>query len=133
MTLKIVKESKDSIESEKKLFHFFKRLGCELLQIALETLDKELYEKVYKKRGYKVERINERTIYCLFGELTYRRRLLKKEGAKSIYPLDHKMGFEARKHYSLGAMALIVKAMAKTTARNASEMIQNLAYITVPH
>ena len=133
MILKIIKEAKDSIESEKKLFHFFKNLGCELLQSALEILDKELYEKVYKKCGYKVERIDERTVYCLFGELTYKRRLLKKEGAKSIYPLDHKMGFEARKHYSLGTMALIVKAMAKTTARNASEMIQDLAHITVSH
>lgn len=132
MILKIIKEANDSIESEKMLFHFFKKLVCELAQVALEKTDTELYETVYKKQGYKVSRYDTRTIYCLFGELTIKRRLLKK-GEKSFYPLDHKMGFEPRKHYSLGVMSLIVKTMAKTTSRNTSELLQDLADITVSH
>lgn len=64
--------------------------------------------------------------------LTYTRRLLQKEG-KSFYPLDCKMGFESRKHYSLGMIEQIVESVAITTSRSASELLQSLAGITISH
>ena len=77
-------------------------------------------------------RRDSRTICCRYGELTYTRRLLQKEG-KSFYPLDRKMGFESRKHYSLGMIERIVEAVAITTSRSASELLQSLAGITISH
>ena len=129
--ISIIKKSKDSIEAERKIEHWLMRVTCQLIAAALERIDAELYQ-LYKAQGWRVSRRDSRTIYCRYGELTYTRRLLQK-GGKSFYPLDRKMGFEPRKHYSLGMIERIVEAVAITTARGASELLQNLAGITISH
>ena len=129
--ISIIKESKDSIEAERKIEHWFAKVNCQLMAEVLECIDEELYQ-IYKAQWWRVARRDSRTIYCRYGELTYTRRLLQKDG-KSFYPLDHKMGFEPRKHYSLGMIEQIVEAVAITTARSASELLQNLAGITISH
>lgn len=43
------------------------------------------------------------------------------------------MGFEPRKHYSLGMIERIVESVAITTSRSASELLQSLAGITISH
>ena len=129
--ISIIKESKDSIEAERKIEHWLMRVTCQLIAAALERIDAELYQ-IYKAQGWRVARRDSRTIYCRYGELTYTRRLLQKDG-KSFYPLDRKMGFEPRKHYSLGMIEQIVDAVAITSALSASELLQNLAGITISH
>mgnify|MGYP002656817386 CR=1 FL=1 len=129
--ISIIKESDDSIESERKLTHWLEEMNCQLIAMALARIDTELYQ-IYKVQGWRVARRDSRTIYCRYGELTYARRLLQKDG-KSFYPLDRKMGFEPRKHYSLGMIERIVEAVAITTSRSASELLQSLAGITISH
>lgn len=129
--ISIIKESDDSIESERKLTHWLEEMNCQCIAMALERIDAELYQ-IYKAQGWRVARRDSRTIYCHYGELTYTRRLLQKDG-KSFYPLDRKMGFEPRKHYSLGMIERIVEAVAITTSRSASELLQSLAGITISH
>lgn len=132
-TIRIIQSAKDSIEAEKKLFSFGLRLLNTLVQSALEVIDKELYKNEYKAKGYRISKRDQRTIYCLWGELTYSRRLLKAEGKKSIYPLDRKMGFEPGKHYSLAVIENIVKVMATTTSRNTEKILQDLTHISASH
>lgn len=129
----IIKAAEDSIEAEKKLFSFGLTLLNTLVQGALEIIDKELYRNEYKDKGYRISRQDQRTIYCLWGELTYRRILLKAEGKKSFYPIDHKMGFDAGKHYSLAVIENIVKVMSTTTSRNTEKILQDLTRINVSH
>ena len=129
--ISIIKESDDSIESERKLTHWLEEMNCQLIAMALDRIDAELYQ-IYKAQGWRVARRDSRTIYCRYGELTYARRLLQKDG-KRFYPLDRKMGFEPRKHYSLGMIERIVEAVAITTSRSASELLQSLAGITISH
>ena len=129
--ISIIKESDDSIEAERKLTHWLTEMNCQLIAMALARIDTELYQ-IYKAQGWRVARRDSRTICCRYGELTYTRRLLQKEG-KSFYPLDRKMGFESRKHYSLGMIERIVEAVAITTSRSASELLQSLAGITISH
>ena len=129
--ISIIKESDDSIESERKLTHWLEEMNCQLIAMALEHIDAELYQ-IYRSQGWRVARRDSRTICCRYGELTYARRLLQKDG-KSFYPLDRKMGFEPRKHYSLGMIERIVEAVAITTSRSASELLQSLAGITISH
>ena len=129
--ISIIKESDDSIESERKLTHWLEEMNCQLIAMALERIDAELYQ-IYKAQGWRVARRDSRTICCRYGELTYARRLLQKDG-KSFYPLDRKMGFEPRKHYSMGMIERIVEAVAITTSRSASELLQSLAGITISH
>lgn len=129
--ISLIKESDDSNEAERKLTHWLTEMNCQLIAMALARIDTELYQ-IYKAQGWRVARRDSRTIYCRYGELTYTRRLLQKEG-KNFYPLDRKMGFEPRKHYSLGMIERIVEAVAITTSRSASELLQSLAGITISH
>ena len=129
--ISLIKESDDSIEAERKLTHWLTEMNCQLIAMALARIDTELYQ-IYKVQGWRVARRDSRTICCRYGELTYTRRLLQKEG-KSFYPLDCKMGFESRKHYSLGMIERIVESVAITTSRSASELLQSLAGITISH
>ncbi|WP_440248783.1 UPF0236 family transposase-like protein, partial [Dialister succinatiphilus] len=93
--ISLIKESDDSIEAERKLTHWLTEMNCQLIAMALARIDTELYQ-IYKVQGWRVARRDSRTICCRYGELTYARRLLQKDG-KSFYPLDRKMGFEPRK------------------------------------
>ncbi len=129
----IFHDSSDSIQREEKLFAYFSALFSLLVSVILEEMDRVLYEERYKKEGYTVSRIDERTICCLWGTLTYRRRLLKKEGKKSFYPLDRKMGFEPRKRFSLAMIMRIATAMAVTPSRSASKIIKALTTIDISH
>lgn len=81
--ISIIKESDDSIESERKLTHWLEGMNCQLIAMALERIDTELYQ-IYKAQGWRVARRDSRTIYCRYGELTYARRLLQKMGRASI-------------------------------------------------
>ena len=129
--ISLIKKSDDSIEAERKLTHWLTEMNCQLIAMALARIDTELYQ-IYKVQGWRVARRDSRTICCRYGELTYTRRLLQKEG-KNFYPLDCKMGFESRKHYSLGMIERIVESVAITTSRSASELLQSLAGITISH
>ena len=129
--ISLIKESDDSIEAERKLTHWLTEMNCQLIAMALARIDTELYQ-IYKVQGWRVARRDSRTICYRYGELTYTRRLLQKEG-KSFYPLDCKMGIESRKHYSLGMIERIVESVAITTSRSASELLQSLAGITISH
>lgn len=131
--LKVTYEAKDSIEWEEKLNWLCSGWFCALVREALGEIDKALYEEVYKPQGYRVSRKDTRTISCRFGELTYTRRLLTKGAGTSFYPLDHKLGFEKGKRYSLSVISKISKVMAMTTSRNASAIMQEVTNIAVSH
>ena len=42
--ISIIKESDDSIESERKLTHWLEEMNCQLIAMALERIDAELYQ-----------------------------------------------------------------------------------------
>ena len=48
--ISIIKESDDSIESERKLSHWLEEMNCQLIAMALERIDTELYQ-IYKLQG----------------------------------------------------------------------------------
>ena len=62
-----------------------------------------------------------------------RKRLILPGSQYPDMPLDCKMGFESRKHYSLGMIEQIVESVAITISRSASELLQSLAGITISH
>lgn len=50
--ISIIKESDDSIESERKLTHWLEEMNCQLIAMALERIDAELYQ-IYKAQGWR--------------------------------------------------------------------------------
>ena len=97
--IEIIKGASDSIESEEKIRHYFEQIQCQAVGKAWERIDEEL-SKTYKEKGWQTERRDERTIQASYGAVTFRRRLMKKEGEKSIYPLDHELGIRPYQRYT---------------------------------
>lgn len=130
----ILSSSPDNIAAERALWHWWNETVCQLVAMTLEVLDEALYQE-YKEKGWRVERMDSRTVQCLFGPLTYKRRLLVKPDskAKRFYPLDRKLGFEKGKRYSLALMERIVRIMSMTTSRNTSQAVALLTQCTVSH
>lgn len=83
--ISIIKESDDSIESERKLTHWLEEMNCQLIAMALGRIDAELYQ-IYRSQGWCLAHRDSRTIYCRYGELTYARRLLQKDGEELLSP-----------------------------------------------
>ena len=90
--LEILKDAEDSISWEERMRSYFAEYICNALGTAIEWLDDEIVEK-WKQEGWRVERRDKRTILTSFGQMTFLRRRMKKEGEAGCYPLDDAMGF----------------------------------------
>ncbi len=49
--ISLIKESDDSIEAERKLTHWLTEMNCQLIAMALERIDTELYQIFTRYRG----------------------------------------------------------------------------------
>lgn len=131
--LKAIKDSKDSLAMERALWHLFTEVFCLVVSMAFELIDEELYKETYKPQGWRVSRRDARTVYCLFGPVTFKRRRLERKGDKAIYPLDLKMGFQPNVHYSLGLLYRVAEAVQITQFRHVSKMVKLLTPTELSH
>lgn len=115
--IEIIKKAADSLSREKNLQIWLTQFIMKKMAKALEVIDNELVKK-YKEQGYQVERLDKRSIQCVFGELVYRRRLMKAEGKKSLYPLDKELGIEAYQRNTTYMEWKIAQIASQSTYRN---------------
>lgn len=131
--IEIIKGAKDSIEIEERIKHYIETLICKAVAKALERIDEELAGQ-YKAKGWKAERRDERTIQASYGAVTFKRRLMKKEGeAKSIYPLDHELGIRPYQRYTAYMEYLVAQIGAKSVYRATASAVSVLSPVTISH
>lgn len=130
--IEIIKGAKDSIEREEKTRHYFEQLQCKAVGEAWERIDEEL-AKQYAGEGWKTERNDERTIQASYGTVTFKRRLMKKEGEKSIYPLDHALGIRPYQRYTAYLTYIVAQIGAKSVYRTTAAAINALTPATMSH
>jgi len=130
--IKIIKDSHDNISREENLKKYLEKINCRLVGEALEEVDKELAAE-YGKDGWKVERRDERVVQTSYGFVRAKRRLMKKEGEKPIYPLDKELGVRAYQRYSAYFEFMVAKLGAKSVYRVTAEAINTLTPITISH
>lgn len=130
--IEIIKKAADSLSREKNLQIWLTQFIMKKMAKALEVIDNELVKK-YKEQGYQVERLDKRSIQCVFGELVYRRRLMKAEGKKSLYPLDKELGIEAYQRNTTYMEWKIAQIASQSTYRNTAAAVDILTAISVSH
>ncbi|MBQ7478707.1 MAG: ISLre2 family transposase [Selenomonadaceae bacterium] len=130
--IRIIKGAKDSIDSEEKIRHYFEELQCQAVGAAWERIDAEL-SRQYKEKGWKTERRDERTIQASFGAVTFKRRLMKKEGEKSIYPLDHEIGIRPYQRYTAYMEYTVAQIGARSVYRTTAAAVSALSPVTMSH
>ena len=130
--IKIIKGASDNIESEEKIRYYFEQLQCQAVGKAWERIDEELY-KTYQEKGWKSERRDERTIQTSYGAVTFKRRLMKKEGEKSIYPLDHEFGIRPYQRYTDYITYTVAQLGARSVYRTTAAAVNMLSPVTISH
>lgn len=86
--MKIIKAAPENISREEAMKQYFEKLACRCVSEALEKIDVELAAE-YGKAGWRVERLDQRTIQASYGTIQIRHRRMEKEGEQGIYPLDN--------------------------------------------
>ncbi|MBD3949895.1 ISLre2 family transposase [Tuanshanicoccus lijuaniae] len=130
--LSILKKNDSLFSSEAMLKLFFEELTKLLMEYALKQYEQECIHQ-YKTEGWELERKESRTINFTFGEVTFKRYRMRKEGEKSVIPLDKSLSLPAREHYSPGAKGQMIAIIDGMTYRKAAETINSLCPYTVSH
>ena len=131
--IEIIKGAKNSIESEEGIRHYFEDLACKAVGKAWEQIDAELARN-YKAKGWRTERRDERTIQTSYGAVTFKRRLMKKEGEKkSTYPLDHELGIRPYQRYTVYMEYIVAQIGAKSVYRTTAAAVNALSPVTMSH
>ena len=130
--IEIIKRSSNEIEMEHNLWLFLSKKFCCKVAEALECIDRELVAE-YEKKGYKSQRSDPRTVYGMFGGITYRRHRMKRKGEPGFCPLDRELGFEKRQRFTPYFQYNVAKVAAHSVYRATAEAVNLLTPVTISH
>lgn len=124
-----VKGKQSLIEIEQALFTLVMAAVCAGFGELMTHLDDQLFAS----QGGKCLRKDNRTITCLFGAITFKRRLIERQDGSHVYLLDEKLGLAKRKRYSPLLFAKVSLLASKGPYRTISTAINTLTPFSVSH
>ena len=96
--INLIKGCPNGLVLEKEVWRRGIELQCRAFARALEAYDAEIARQYAGKQ--EVLRLDQRTLLCMFGTVTFSRRLVRHEGEKPFYPLDRVLGLAPYQRYS---------------------------------
>lgn len=117
----------DEIEKEKQLLLLTNRLMNSFFTCCITIKERQL-RSYYQAKGYQPGKKQERTIYFLFGPLTYSRTPWKK-GKETVYPIDKWLAALPSIHYSIGVINALVQASQHGSYRDIAAIFSNCSPI----
>ncbi|WP_237558643.1 ISLre2 family transposase [Enterococcus hirae] len=118
----------DVLSKEEQLVSLSSRVMNYLLNQYIKLYEPAILQK-YQAQGYSTGKNAERSVYFLFGEITYARTPLEKNG-HIVYPIDELLGLERYSRYSVGAKYALVSLSMVTSYRKSAELIETIADVT---
>ena len=116
---------------EKEVWRWGIELQSQAFARALEIYDAEMARQYAGKQ--EVLRIDQRTVLCMFGTVTFSRRLVRREGGKPFYPLDNILGLSPYQRYSPLLLYSVTKVVAGSVYRAAAEAVNTLTPLDISH
>lgn len=96
-------------------------LGCEVLKVVLEELDREIKTDKARKKEWSVVRKDDKDLLTPFGKVNYERTYYRhKESNEYTYLVDQKAGFKPRSRISENVKAELIDASAIMSYENAT-------------
>lgn len=127
-TLMLLDNSQNNeIEKEQQLLLLTNRLMNSFFTCCITIKERQL-RSYYQAKGYHPGKKQERTIYFLFGSLTYSRTPWKK-GEETIYPIDKWLSVQPYVHYSIGVISALVRASQHGSFRDIAAVFSNCSPI----
>ncbi|ERL63675.1 ISLre2 family transposase [Schleiferilactobacillus shenzhenensis] len=121
-------------KAEEAFFQLIFTKATELFGLALEKLDKQLYQKTKEKhapgRVHSLGR-DSRTITFCFGTVVFKRRHIEMPDGSRVYLLDEALAFQARRQFSPLLMAKIADLVADSTMRQVAKAVTSLTNCSV--
>ena len=130
--IEIIKGASNEIELEHRVWHYINEKVCHKFVEALESIDHELVTE-YEQKGYHSQRSDSRTVYGMFGAITYRRHHMKREGEPGFYPLDRELGFEKHQRFTPYFQYNVAKVAAHSVYRSTAEAVNLLTPVSISH
>ena len=130
--VEIIKGASNEIEVEHKVWRYLNKKVCHKFAEALESIDRELVSE-YEQKGYHSQRSDSRTVYGMFGAITYRRHHMKREGEPGFYPLDRELGFEKHQRFTPYFQYNVAKVAAHSVYRSTAEAVNLLTPVSISH
>ena len=130
--VEIIKGAPNEIEAEHKVWRYLNKKVCQKFAEALESIDRELVSE-YEQKGYRSQRSDSRTVYGMFGAITYRRHHMKREGEPGFYPLDRELGFEKHQRFTPYFQYNVAKVAAHSVYRSTAEAVNLLTTVSISH
>ena len=129
--INLIKRCSNGLALEKEIWRRGIELQCRAFAQALETYDAEMARQYAGKQ--EVLRIDRRTVLCMFGTVTFSRRLVRREGGKPFYPLDNILGLSPYQRYSPLLLYSVTKVAAGSVYRAATEAVNTLTPLDISH
>ena len=129
--INLIKRCSNGLSLEKEVWRRGIELQCQAFAQALETYDAEMARQYAGKQ--KVLRLDQRTVLCMFGTITFSRRLVRREGGKPFYPLDNILGLSPYQRYSPLLLYSVTKVAAGSVYRAAAEAVNTLTPLDISH
>lgn len=127
----LIKGCSNGLALEKEAWRRGIELQCQAFAQALETYDAEMARQYAGKQ--KVLRLDRRTLLCMFGTVTFSRRLVRREDGKPFYPLDRVLGLTPYQRYSPLLLYSVTKVAAGSVYRAAAEAVSTLTPLDISH
>lgn len=118
----------DSLSKEEQLVRLSSRVMNYLFNQYIKLYEPTILQK-YQAQGYSIGKKAERSVYFLFGEITYTRTPVEKNGY-IVYPIDELLGLERYSRYSVRTKYALVSLSMVTSYRKSAELIETIADIT---
>ena len=129
--INLIKRCSNGRDLEKEVWRRGIELQCQAFARALEAYDAELVSQYAGKQ--EVLRLDRRTMLCMFGTVTFFRRLVRRKDEKPFYPLDRVLGLAPYQRYSPLLLYSVTKVAAGSVYRAAAEAVNTLTPLDVSH
>lgn len=129
--LSVLEKSQTFIEAEATLKQTLSRLICDGFSQALEQLDDQLLQT--KQESLMVLRKDRRQLDCLFGTITFKRRLYQTSTGQTQYLLDQTLDIPTRKRFSPYVTHLVGKLADHSVFRSVAEAVSLLTPVSMSH
>lgn len=129
--INLIKGCSNGLALEKEVWQRGIQIQCQALALALETYDAKLAKQYAGKQ--EILRLDRRTMLCMFGTVTFSRRLVRREGEKPFYPLDRVLGLAPYQRYSPLLLYSVTKVATGSVYRAAAEAVNTLTPLDISH
>jgi len=128
----LLKETDNLIEFEEQLQIYMYDLIASLVEDVLSNVNQVVKEQK-QADDWKVERNDQRNIQFTFGNVQFKRTLMKDENGQSHYPLDELLGLRKRQRYSPLVEVKVAELASENKYREVSRVLKEWTAVDISH